>query len=236
MADRYFLGSPIVDGKATLDDDQAAHLCKVMRAKPGDEVVLFDGQGNEFVCETETVSKKSVTLIVKSSQLVADLSPKISVAVALPKGDRQKFLVEKLVELGASKLIPCATRRGVAVANEGALNRLRKQVVEATKQCRRGRLMEVDTPRSIAQLIDAANDCEPDQIKLIADPYTDKDLANLEVGQAPTWIAIGPEGGFDEAELEQLEAAGWTKVRISQQVLRIETAAIAAIAILRASN
>lgn len=232
MPDRYFLSSPVSDAVVTLADDQAHHLTKVMRAKPGDQVILFDGRGKEHTAEIESVSKKSVSLRIKSTTERPDHIPHVTVAVALPKGDRQKFLIEKLVELGANRLVPLQTERSVAIANEKAIERLKKQTIEATKQCGRAFLMEIEQPENVQQLIE--KNSSPESAKLIADPYTDSRLSDLAISRLPVIVAVGPEGGFTNGEFDLFENTNWKKVCISPNVLRVETAAIAAVTLLRA--
>ena len=232
MADRFFLETPIADGLATLGNEQAHHLTKVMRAKVGDQIGLFDGKGVEYEAQIVAISKKSASLEVISSQSKPDLTPELTIAVALPKGDRQKFLVEKLVELGANKLIPLGTKRGVAVANAKAIDRIKKQVVEATKQCRRSHLMKVGELQDVKQLIEKS---QPDECHLfLADPYSKNKLSEADLqDEKQIIIAIGPEGGFSNAENESFVNSSWQPISFSPNVLRIETAAVSAIAILR---
>ena len=127
MADRFFTDSAFVDDQITLADDQAHHLINVMRAKLGDEVVLFDGQGNEFQTRIIDLAKKRLTLQrLATTRPERKLATDITIAVSLPKGDRQKFLIEKLVELGVAKLIPLSTPRSVAQVNEKVVGRIEK--------------------------------------------------------------------------------------------------------------
>lgn len=231
MAERFFIEKPPTDGQITLEGDQAHHLGRVMRAKPGTPVVLFDGAGKEFSAIVEEVAKRQVRLRVESQQSLPDPNqPAIAVAVALPKGDRQKFLVEKLVELGANHLIPLKTQRSVAAAGPKVLERIGKQVIEASKQCRRGWLMEVESEKTVSQLASQWQDWA----RLIADPYSQQSLSGgSAVG---TIVAVGPEGGFTDDEIEVLLTAGWAKACFSPNVLRVETAATAAVAILRSGS
>jgi len=233
MANRFYLSQPVADGKATLSDDQAHHLSRVMRAKPGDEAVLFDGFGNEYAATIEDVSKKNITLTIDSTTSVPDRNqPEVVVACALPKGDRQKFLIEKLVELGANRFVPLKTQRSVAEASSKALERIEKQVVEASKQCRRNWLMQVDAQETVESLTGAFADFEGS--RLVADPYASSH--DLLLNADPCVIAVGPEGGFSEDEATIFSENNWTPVCFSPNVLRIETAAAAAVAIARQSK
>ena len=233
MAERFLLSQPVVDQKVTLADDQAHHLARVMRAKPGDQVTLFDGCGNEYLAAVDEVSKKNVSLTVETSSFHPDPNqPEIVVACALPKGDRQKFLIEKMVELGANRFVPLKTARSVAEASAKVVERIEKQVVEASKQCRRSWLMEISPQATIASLISAFEDFEGS--RLVADPYASHN--DLLFRDEACVIAIGPEGGFTEEESELFSDAQWTPVCFSPNVLRIETAAAAAVAIARQSK
>lgn len=230
MANRFFIETPAESHEAILTGDQANHLSRVMRAQPGDEVTLFDGAGTEHKATIRKTTKKEVHLEIESTTTIPDPNtPPISIAVALPKGERQRFLVEKLVELGANHLIPLQTTRGVAQPTDKALDRIRKQVIEASKQCRRAWLMQVESPRSVEQL---AVEYQPfEGLRLIADPYSQQPLAGTDPNG--TIVAVGPEGGFEDDEVSLLETSGWKKSTFSPNVLRIETAATAAVAILR---
>lgn len=231
MAERFYISQPPVDeATAVLEDDQAHHLVRVMRAKPGDPVVLFDGIGTQYEATILEVSKKRVTLAIESTTRVDDPNqPEIMVACALPKGDRQKFLVEKLVELGANRLIPLKTSRSVSEATDKAIERIRKQVIEASKQCRRSWLMQVEPQETMDTLLLKFDSFEGHRV--VADPYaTSHDLLFQDTACV---IAIGPEGGFSDEESQQLVEGGWTKVCFSPNVLRVETAAAAAVAIAR---
>jgi 16S rRNA (uracil1498-N3)-methyltransferase len=145
--------------------------------------------------------------------------------VALPKGERQKWLVEKLTELGVARLVPLETERGVAEATPAARERLRRGVIEACKQCGRNRLMEIGAPRSVAGAI---ADMPAGSRVVIADPGgAPLDSIGLVAGAASALALVGPEGGFTAAELAAAEAVGGVRASLGLHVLRIETAAIA---------
>ena len=232
MAERFLFQDAVESNMATLSGEQAHHLSRVMRAKIGDRIVLFDGRGIEHDATIVEISKNSTELqIVDTRSCIDPNFPEITVAVALPKGDRQRFLIEKLVELGANRLIPLKTQRSVAEASEKAVIRIRKQVVEATKQCRRSWLMDVTEESTIPELI--ANYENFQGNKILADPYHNDEPSDQTGG---ILVAVGPEGGFTEAEIETFSTNEFKKACFSPNVLRIETAAAAAVAIIRSSN
>ncbi len=125
MSERFFSSEPIVAEHVTLDGAEAHHLIHVMRAGAGDSVTLFDDSGAEFTAQIEKAGRSAVELRIIARHVVdRELPFELSVGVALPKGDRQKWLVEKLTELGVTTLIPLETQRGVAQPNAAALGRL----------------------------------------------------------------------------------------------------------------
>ena len=154
-------------------------------------------------------------------------------AIALPKGDRQKTLVDAATELGVSRLIPILSERGVAQPTDNALERLRRQVIEACKQCGRNRLMDISEPMRLRDLPSVY--AEPSILRMTAHPYDvtgpRQHLTCHLHGMARSCVlAVGPEGGFTDGEVSLLSEAGWKVVDLGPLVLRIEIAAIAAVA------
>jgi len=228
MPSRYFLEQPPVGDTATLADSEAHHLAHVLRAKAGEEVLLFDGSGLEYRAVIEKVGRSEVQLRVLGSETVdREASRAVTLAVALPKGDRQRWLTEKAVELGVARLIPIETRRGVAQPSDNALERLRRAVVEASKQCGRNRLMEITPAVRWEQLVGQATS---GQTCFVAHPGGSSGSLASQLTQlpaeAPVVLAVGPEGGFTEEEIAAATAAGWKTADLGRRILRVETAAL----------
>jgi 16S rRNA (uracil1498-N3)-methyltransferase len=232
MSERFFSSSPITIDRATLDGPEAHHLLHVMRAAVGDSVTLFDDSGAEFVAIVESMARSQVELrVTERREIDRELPVQLTVGVALPKGDRQKWLVEKLTELGVTTLVPLTTDRGVAQPTAAALERLRRSVIEAAKQCGRNRLMKMSEPQSLSDWLSTAPLAgelrSPEELRLIAHP-TGKPLRDfLARAPLPTKLAIGPEGGFTDDEVSMAVTAGWHTVDLGPRILRVETAAIA---------
>src|SRR6185369_1957456 len=154
MSERFFSPHPISAGGMMLDGPEAHHLLHVMRASVGDEVTLFDGSGAEFRATVVTLRRADAELrIVERNEIDRELPFALVVGVALPKGDRQKWLVEKLTELGVSTLVPLVTERSIAQPAGNALDRLRRTVIESAKQCGRNRIMEIAEPQKLNEWI-----------------------------------------------------------------------------------
>lgn len=225
MSKRFFVAPPITQDTAQLTGAEAEHVVKVLRGKVGDLVMLFDGGGAEFPARITAIGRSSVALAVLARHDVSrELATEVTLGVALPKGDRQRWLVEKAVELGVARLVPLLTARGVAEPNAAALGRLRRYVIEASKQCGRNRLLQIAAPQRWEAFSRGEGRAA---LRLLAHPGPDAvPLAALPafVPASPVACAVGPEGGFSEEELAA--ADGWQRISLGPRILRVETAAI----------
>lgn len=255
MADRYFVDSAIrEDGtiredRAVLGGPEAHHLIHVMRARPGSRVVLFDGSGAEFAARVESVGRTKVELAITGREEVdRELPLNVTLGVALPKGDRQKWLVEKAVELGVRRLVPLVTARSVAQPVDQALARLRRTVIEASKQCGRNKLMEISPPQAFTDYV--SETAPAHATRLLAHPRQERKRGHStfpsvagrftaagagEEVECPLSLAVGPEGGFGGEEVALAVAAGWQAVDLGPRILRVETAAMLLVAMVAQS-
>lgn len=222
MSERFFSESPILGGHARLEGAEAQHLAKVMRARQGDQIVVFDGSGAEFLAEITALSRHAVDLqIVERREIGRELGRELTLAVALPKGDRQQWLIEKLTELGVTRLVPILCQRSVAQPVESAIARMQRWVIEASKQCGRNRLMEIATPVAWKSFAERDSDAQ----RWILHP-SGTSTASF-AGDRPLIAAVGPEGGWTEKEVAVASNAGWQALSLGPRILRVETAAIA---------
>ncbi len=226
MSQRFFLSQTPTDDTATLAGDEARHLSRVMRVKAGDPVELFDGQGTSWSATVTCIERNEVTLRIdaKYTDKISQ-QPVITLAVALPKGERQKWLIEKITELGTDYLIPLTTSRSVAQPTSAAISRLKRGVVEACKQSKRNRLLEITPSQSLDTLLSTAST----RMRILACPMSSDSMQSvLSTPIDEILIVIGPEGGFTEEELALSRAHDFQHMSLGQNILRIETAAIAA--------
>jgi 16S rRNA (uracil1498-N3)-methyltransferase len=232
MADRYYVDTLIAGTTAQLTGHEAHHLAHVMRAKTGVEVTVFDGSGAEFSATVVRVGRAEIELEVTARHEVdRELPLLLTLAVALPKGDRQRWLVEKATELGVSRIVPLLTERSNDRESPAALDKLRRAVIEASKQCGRNRLLDITTPLPVVEFLHGA---DLPQLRLIAHPGGAK-LERPNSKPMSIAIAIGPEGGFAPAEIDAARAAEWQLVDLGTRILRVETAALALAAQVAAS-
>ena len=223
--ERAYSPEPIAGDRIALSGPEAHHLTRVLRAGVGDEVEVFDGQGGLARGRIAEIGRDRVTIDVEARGEARRPSlPEVTLAAAVPKGERIDWLVEKATELGVARLVPLRTARSMVDPRSTKLDRLRRRVIEACKQSGRNHLMDLGDPISWEELIRSVDD----PIRLVADPQ------GRGCGPIPptgrVTIAIGPEGGLTAEELAIALERGWHAVGLGPHVLRIETAAIAAAA------
>src|SRR4051794_32750452 len=203
MSRRYFSESPIEGRSVTLAGSEAHHLLHVLRASPGMLVLLFDGSGRECEAEVAACSRSTVDLVVLGQEQVdRELPFSLTLGVALPKGDRQRWIIEKATELGVTRLVPLVTERSIGSGEKHAAEKLTRYVIEASKQCGRNRLMQIAEPfawekwLAVPEADDASRSTVSRSRKWIAHPADDAIQLSQLKHQAATFLAIGPEGGL----------------------------------------
>jgi len=194
----------------------------VCRVRPGDRVYLFNGDGRQYPAEVSAATRRGVALHVAGVEEPSrELGFRLEVAVPLPKGDRAQVLVEKLTELGATALVPLRTRRSVVHPREARLDKLERQVIEASKQCGRNVLMRV---APMADWVAYLGRGDLPALRVLAHP---EGAALPRLAGQDVAFVVGPEGGFTDAEVDQARALGWQVVGLGPRLLRVETAALA---------
>lgn len=219
----------LVPGEIALDRVQAHHARSVLRLPDGMPIEVFDDEGN--VAEGTLLwqgGEAAAVRIERVSPPPADAF-EWTVASAVPKGERADWMVEKLSELGTAAFIPLATARGV-VLPEGKNKRERwmRIATESAKQSRRRGIMRVGELTPLAMAVGAM---EAGSVGWYLSPDADAVPVKEAAGSPVTGklvVFVGPEGGWSEQELGQMRDAGLIGVRLTQTILRVETAAVAA--------
>ena len=226
MAERFYVNCELKPGPVLVQGAEAHHLAVVCRLRPGDAVCLFNGDGHQYPARIEEITRREVALEVFAVESPArELPFHLHVAAPLPRGDRAQFLLEKLTELGVTSFTPLRTARSVVHPRETKLDKLQRYVIEASKQCGRNVLLEVQSMVEWPAFCAAA---ELPPRRVVAHPGADgtRSMAENEPGY-DTVVAVGPEGGFTEDEVALARAAGWRLLDLGPRILRVETAAIA---------
>jgi 16S rRNA (uracil1498-N3)-methyltransferase len=233
------LAAATVGARIALPPDEAHHA-RVLRLKPGAPLELFDPQGRAWRAElaadgASAVLIKPVAGVVPAAPEV----PRLILATAWPKGRRAAFLVEKCTELGVSEIAPLVCARSVVVKDAGSsgMARLRRIASEAAKQSGRTDVPQIHDPQSLDQFV---RDASGNTLLVLLDPGAERllsDVLRQECGGAgrtrPVAILVGPEGGFTVEEIARAASHGAVRAKLAANVLRVETAAIAACAICR---
>lgn len=227
MADRFYAPEPLAPGEFILEGPEAHHLAHVRRFDAGDEVVLFNGDGRQYPARVTSIGKREVRLeVIRVEAPSRELGFALHVAAALPKGDRGDFLIEKLTELGVTDFTPLAAARSVVRAGETKAEKLRRAVIEASKQCGRNVLMRVHAPARVEDWL-GLESLPPTRWIAHAGGTTPAVAQAIQGGVA---VAVGPEGGFTEEEVAAAVRSGFERVGLGPRVLRVETAALAVVA------
>lgn len=209
----------------------AQHLAKVLRARAGDEIALFTGDGREFAASIESIRGSRVTVAVGEARAVDRESPLSVILVqCMARADRMDVIVQKATELGVARIVPVLSRRSLvrldADQTASKLEHWRGIAAAACEQCGRNRLPLIDPPRPLLRHL---GDAPLSGVRLMLDPEAPVRRAAPQIGPSVE-IAIGPEGGFDPEEIEACRLAGFEPIALGPRVLRTETAAIAALA------
>ncbi|MFN9718843.1 MAG: RsmE family RNA methyltransferase [Planctomycetota bacterium] len=210
---------------ALVEDAEAHHLLHVLRLKTGESVTLFDGTGLTAMAEIISVSRRDVTCrIMERHEVKSVVGPELTLAVSPPKGDRLRWMVEKLTETGVERLQLMDCERTVSTPGETRVDKLRATTLAACKQCRRPVFLEIQPMMLFQDVIDAAMS-RSDEIYM-AHPGNDHGLKGMRDSAGHKTILIGPEGGFTEKEVCLAREKGLVTIAWPETILRIETAAI----------
>ena len=231
---RLFVDAPLGAGdEAVLSANQAHYLRHVLRRGEGDPVLLFNGRDGEWRGRIAALGKSRASARAEMQTRRQESEPDLWLLFAPIKRGPVDLVVEKATELGVSALVPVVTRRTVV----GRVNteRLRAIAMESAEQCHRLNVPEVREPRPLAQVLDAWPDGR--QLLLCDETGQGRPLAQALAGfddatrKAPWAVLVGPEGGFDPAELDAIKKRTIvTPVTLGRRLLRAETAAMAALA------
>lgn len=248
---RRFYAPQIDDSPLELDPEQSRHAQRTLRLTPGAAVELFDGRGTVARAVVESLGK-AMRLTIESRRRVEPLRPALTVAIAMPKGQRADALIEGLTQAGVGRIVPLRTERSVVEPGSGKQKRFERIAIEAAKQSGRSHLPTLDPPWDFDAFVEAA--AEADGPRLITDTPGDgvgdasaDGLQNVHIGQhfAPggatlssvksVVVLVGPEGGWTDTERETARGAGFEAWCFNPCILRVETAGLIAAGLIRAA-
>ena len=247
MARRRFFSPPesfAADGSSLeLRKEEARHLRDVLRLVLGDEVFVFDGEGKEFRCQVEEFGRDTALLEITSE--VEPARPesllKLTIAVALLKGEKLDLVVQKVTELGATRIVPIVSKLADVRLRDEAdgqkrVVRLRRIALEACKQSGRARIPEIAAPIAFNALIEGGSSVG-DEWRVIFSERNGRTLSDVieSMSTSPKAVTalVGSEGGWTDEELATARSTGWDIVTLGGRIVRAETAAIAVTALIQ---
>ena len=219
-----------------LEEEQSRYLGRVLRLRVGDTLNAFNGEDGEFEASIAAISKTAATLVLGEHRATnTESALKVHLVQGISRGERMDFVVQKATELGVKRLSPVLTEYGVVKLDAERADKRRahwqKVATSACEQCGRIRPPLIDTPVPLkAWFGDQPQDADSD---LVLRPAAPAALTSLAAPKTKVCILIGPEGGLSPAEYEDAAVAGFTDVSLGPRILRTETAAIAAIAVMQ---
>src|SRR6201996_2652421 len=251
MTRRRWIADTWDEASAALHGDQAQHLSRVLRAQPGMEFDVVAG-GRAWLARIASIDRDNVRFTLLEEIETAAALP-VTLLLSIYKFDRMEWAIEKAVELGSNRIVPVLadrTEKHLAQAAGKRVERWRRLGLEAAKQSRRGDLPEITDPVRLATVLAAngsANDPKRSAAGDVTGPLrillseTEEDQPLLRILQTSAdamdeiMLAVGPEGGWTAAEMALFTGAGWHSASLGPRILRVETAAIAALAVVNAA-
>ncbi|MEE1114415.1 MAG: 16S rRNA (uracil(1498)-N(3))-methyltransferase [Eubacterium sp.] len=237
---RFFVDrDSIRDGSVRITGEDVNHIRNVLRMKPGETILVACGDEWEYTCTVETLEETVVTAKIEDAQKPGkELPSRIYLFQCLPKSDKMETVIQKAVELGAYEIIPVASRRCVvkldAKRSESKVRRWNSIAESAAKQSKR---MIIPTVHDVVTYKEALNMAAELDVRLI--PYENAEgmkgsrrlIESIGRGQSVA-VLIGPEGGFEESEVEAAREAGFAELTLGRRILRTETAGMTALSVL----
>jgi 16S rRNA (uracil1498-N3)-methyltransferase len=212
-----------------LPDAVARHALQVLRLRAGDPLVLFDGHGGEYEATLLTAGRGARAAVARHVPVEREREVPIELEQSLVAADVMDDIVRRAVELGVAAITPVLAERSQRVPHERLARRVqrwRQIAIGACEQCGRNRVPPVGELTSLAEWARGRGSLSA---VAVLDPLADAPLAPLHASSA---VLVGPEGGFTSAEIHFLASAGARRARLGPAVLRADTAAIAALAVL----
>jgi 16S rRNA (uracil1498-N3)-methyltransferase len=223
--------------KLALPEDAAHHAVRVLRLRDGDAVVLFDGRGGEYEAQLAVSGRGQVAARSGQRRDPERESPlQVTLVQAVSSSEKMDFTIQKAVELGVAAIQPVLSAKSVvrlsAEREAKKIARWQRVAIAACEQCGRNRVPEVREAMSVEAYCRAPG---PASLRLLLSPAGDAGLRKLQGKiERTVTLAVGPEAGFSDVEEQLLQHAGFVPVHLGPRVLRTETAALAALAVLNA--
>lgn len=236
---RFYVPHPkIENGILKVEGDEVKHIRKVLRLRVGDPLSVFDGSGKEY--EGVIVEERSSSISI----LVGTISPskreselEITLAQSLLKGEKMDYLIQKATELGVKRIVPFISSRSIPLLEKAKRlerhRRWKKIAVEASKQCGRGVIPEIDPPGDYHELLGSVPEGALKFILWEKEGERLKGALKTAGRSSRIFFIVGPEGGFSREEVEEAKRSDFVPVTLGERILRAETASLCLLSILQ---
>ena len=237
---RFFVDRSQVQGEEiVIQGNDVNHIKNVLRMRPGDELSLSDGEGMDYFCKISSIERDEVRVNIENSwNSYVELPVKLYLFQGLPKGDKMELIIQKAVELGVYEIIPVRTKRAIVKLDDKKESKKIarwQQIAEGgAKQSGRGLIPEVKSVMNFAEALKYAASLDAALIPYEKAEGIEKtrEIVHGLKGKQSVAVFIGPEGGFDETEIEAAMSAGVSPVTLGRRILRTETAGLTMLSIL----
>lgn len=237
---RFFVTrSQVQNDEIVIQGNDVNHIKNVLRMSPGDELSLSDGEGMDYFCKIKSIEREEVRLSIENSWIsYVELPVKLYLFQGLPKGDKMELIIQKAVELGAFEIIPVRTKRAIVKLDDKKeakkIARWQQIAESGAKQSGRGLIPEIKSVMGFSEALAYAKSLDAALI-----PYEKaegiqktREIVHGLKGKKSVGVFIGPEGGFDEKEVEEALKMGVVPVTLGRRILRTETAGLTMLSIL----
>ena len=221
------------DSSVEMSAEESAHAVKSRRLRAGQKIRLFNGRGLVASAKMSSINRSSVQVSIIQCRQFNKNENNVSVLTAIPKGDRQRFMVDALCQLGVHQIIPLNCEHSVTRFTDKIAKKWQRFAIEACKQSQNAWLPVIGEQQYLDKWLAQRNSSETRLLFAHADGEIPKNLVNTEVKNQQSSVCIGPEGGFSAHEIDSFKAAGGIPISLSENILRTETAAIASMLLLR---
>ncbi len=231
---RFFVKpGDIIGNEATLTGENAAHA-KVLRLKPGEQVIVCDGAGSEWLCAVTEIGAGEVNLEILEERICsAEAAVHVSVYMAFPKADKLEHVIQKATELGASEIVAFPSNRCVSRPDEKSLkkklDRWQKIAASAAEQSGRGAIPQVVVLPSFREALRRGAQADLPIMFYENERATTLHMALAEHGWKSVTLLTGPEGGLEEEEVQKAMEEGFKVCTLGNRILRCETAPLCAL-------
>lgn len=236
---RLFVAQPLQPGlELPLPDTAAQHAVRVLRLAVGDRLMLFNGDGKQYPARLQQVAARATIARVEAVESpTRESALRVTLVQAMARGEKMDWIVQKATELGVARVVPVVSARSevkLDAARSGKrLEHWRAITIAACEQSGRNRVPQIDAPAALAAAV-ATLDATTDGGRWWLHPASDTRIRDIALSTLQTTLAVGPEGGFADNDIDTLRLAGFQPLSLGPRILRTETAGLAALAALQA--